>query len=837
MRVVVEGWWCRGLPPPPPDFLPLPEMGVHGGSASAAAAEGRRASLGSDDDDELSSGVAAFLSRWSLAQHASRFREMEIESMDTLAALTDDDISAVLGHASVQDRNRLRRGLGRPCEVSPPASAEAEATASPPTQQPAAAAATSASASASAATATPGMARYAQLLRTRGRLLERAAGGQMAADTAELRAVDAEIERVARELRLEGMPLVTPRRGDKVRIIGYAGCSPELRRLSGSLGTVVSAGSGGVDGAAEVFCAVTVRLAHTGDSVMVPPHCVQHVAESRLAQRYRHLRGGSGGSGEAAGSAGGCGAPPSTAPDTVRRAVARERSVREDPFTLQGMQTDPIYGRLLVEVTLRPEVSAAQILPVIKSASWGGRGVLLDTVVYHGAPHCVRFDMLSGKLVHRQLESELNPMCLSFSVRRKGGCEKLAADPAAAASSCSSASPAAMAAAAAANRPSSASAAAASTADSAAGLPNPNPSSAAAAPAADPPTSAAAGCSSSPSASGAQPPALSPFIPPPQNEVPVPVPVPAAAVPASSVHAQSMRSDASDVRSNASSKQRAAAARSQNTPQSTPLTAAAAHARRTQESKDPLFSLRRASGASASPSYCGSLRSGGTSSVCGASTAGLTGKKLAPHQVEDELRIRLKESQNRCVRLKVCKSTPAAPHTLLPCALAPSSTQKLSLNPPSPPPPPPPHLVLPQHEIQQYKLKEKKTAKSLNLHVNIANTCKTEADTIRKKTSTLNTELGKLKGALEVVLSTLSACSGQWAEQLALSGNEEGARLSRGVIAEVIATNHEIREKMRHINVITNMAGRVTDEASFLSPRQAPSPHSASLLPDGSKLH
>ena len=81
-----------------------------------------------------------------------------------------------------------------------------------------------------------------------------------------------------------------------------------------------------------------------------------------------------------------------------------------------------------------------------------------------------------------------------------------------------------------------------------------------------------------------------------------------------------------------------------------------------------------------------------------------------------------------------------------------------------------------------------------------------ERNEMKSRCGLLHGEMSKLSEALEAVMGTLSACGAQWAEQLSHSEDVVGSRMSRGVISELLATNHEISEKLRQLNILSRLA-------------------------------
>ena len=384
----------------------------------------------------LREDVAGLLKGCGLEKYVEAFVDTEVCDLETMAALTNEDIASIIG-PNIEERNRLLCALGRDCEANPPSSfPQSPGRKHPGSSTPSCSSGGGVSSRNSTPSTAgsfqerdhevkrkgtgtftnphhpPGMSRYLKLLRQKALLLKRNATQSQIQD------VEREILQVMRQINLEGMPSVNPVRGDKVRIISYGNSDSNasfFAKFSGHLGVVVSDIPED-----QVWSAVKVRLTQTGEVLIVPPHCLQHAAESRLAQRLNHFKNKT--HDDAASPVHASSYSQNTAQSArVRRAVEKERLQREDPFTLHGFQTHPIFGRLSVELVLQPQVSAQQVLPVMTSPAWVRRGVLADTIHYNRAEHTVSCDVVSGKKIHPFLESELRPLYSSFSIKRKGG--------------------------------------------------------------------------------------------------------------------------------------------------------------------------------------------------------------------------------------------------------------------------------------------------------------------------------------------------------------------------------------------------------------------------------
>eukprot|EP01064_Diplonema_japonicum_P027829 TRINITY_DN4130_c2_g1_i1.p1 TRINITY_DN4130_c2_g1~~TRINITY_DN4130_c2_g1_i1.p1 ORF type:complete len:501 (+),score=102.35 TRINITY_DN4130_c2_g1_i1:77-1579(+) len=290
------------------------------------------------------SEVRNILASISLDRYADVFKAAEISDWNTLVALTESDLRELVN--TEKDLAKLMEKLGRR-----PATARTPATPS-----------------------TPGIKRYDELLKKKEALLRLDAGHR------EIAEVEQEIEKVKRELGLGGDPITTAKKGDKVRVHGYPGCSEELTNIEGKI-AIVS------DISEHRYGIVTISLISNGKTVMVPPHCLQHVT----AGRVRH---------------------------TAHVKHASQQQAKD--YTVHGHRTNQglCGSRIHVTLALRPEVGCEKILSTV-SATWMGKGLHQDTLQYTSTAHTVSFDVsvqprvLEASLIH------LDPFLLGRSAGKK----------------------------------------------------------------------------------------------------------------------------------------------------------------------------------------------------------------------------------------------------------------------------------------------------------------------------------------------------------------------------------------------------------------------------------
>eukprot|EP01063_Lacrimia_lanifica_P029192 TRINITY_DN4408_c1_g1_i1.p1 TRINITY_DN4408_c1_g1~~TRINITY_DN4408_c1_g1_i1.p1 ORF type:complete len:678 (+),score=222.24 TRINITY_DN4408_c1_g1_i1:164-2197(+) len=662
-----------------------------------------------------------------LGHKASRFDELEIDNTETLEALSEADLKEVMG-GDERELRVLQRGMakeGWKTAFANTAAAEAAAAdlnasagsvGSSALPSPAAGGAASpgedlgASNGSSSARLSPAMVRYNQLLRKRGALLK---GG---ASERDLQWVERELGQVRRELGVDGdAEAVALVRGDKVRIHPYNGCSKEMADLAGKVAVVVEPPQ-------EAYHAAKVRLTQTNETMMLPVHCLRHVAESKFAKSRVRPAWGVGDAAAAAGKKGYA----SNRPDMVRRAVQKERNKRADPFTVHGHRTtiDTAAARgekqagstIQVACVLRPEISQDHLMTLLASRLWVDRGVVVSSIAYARMTHSLAWDMAHDGRTEMWLSAEIDPYCNTRSVVRQNPCM--------------------------------------SPRGGAAGAPPP----AATPSAAETPTAAPSPHPHNiPTAHGA-----APSSPPKQRGKKAAGRKPARQAPQRPAWA---RQQAADV-----------------TPPETPDTSAAqvppgakppAHG---TPGANPFLNadnLRRARGDGRGPEgYAQSMASESPSEA--QFTTHSTTKKGAA--LEDELRLKLSQAGSR--------------------------------------------IRVFQNEIANYKLREKKLTRKVDTLQKAADRRDREASVMREKNGELVSELHKLSTALDTIMATLSQSGGQWAEQLQACGDATAARMSRGVISEVLATNHEISEKLRHINHIVRIAETDTSSVGTTATRR-----------------
>eukprot|EP01059_Diplonema_ambulator_P025068 TRINITY_DN42049_c0_g1_i1.p1 TRINITY_DN42049_c0_g1~~TRINITY_DN42049_c0_g1_i1.p1 ORF type:complete len:556 (+),score=88.53 TRINITY_DN42049_c0_g1_i1:193-1668(+) len=477
----------------------------------------------------------------------------------------------------------------------------------------------------------PGLRRYDQLLKKQEAILRNNG------TDAELKEVEAEIAVVKKELGLDGDPLITPHRGDKVRILAYTGCSEELLNIAGKVGVVID------DAKTERYAAVRVKLS-TGKVVMVPRHCLQHAAEGRVRQQQRPQKRPEWGQRT----------PHSSAtffsrPDTIRRAVQRERSMNVDAYTVHGYKTDarpstaPSLSQSRVHVTLSllPEVPCDPLLTILSSVQWSARGLHQDTLRYNAASHAITFDISAPSSTIDEHLKEVDRQCSSRTVAKRnplrGGQQT-------------------------------------STTTTPPDLPNPSPS----------------------------------------TSFTETSPVYGWRAPTPSTNSTMKSQNSADE---------------------------ATHG--TTASKATSGSKSKRRGNTKKPAVNKEESAGGNTAVA------------------EELRMKLTASQAKVHHL--------------------------------------------QTEVHNSKVREKQLQKKLDEKTVAVASLTQEANRRKEKSKVLSTELEKVTEALDAIMNTLSACGAQWAEQLSNSGDPVASRMSRGVLSELLATNHEVSEKLRQLNTLSRV--------------------------------
>eukprot|EP01060_Flectonema_neradi_P013926 TRINITY_DN20648_c0_g1_i1.p1 TRINITY_DN20648_c0_g1~~TRINITY_DN20648_c0_g1_i1.p1 ORF type:complete len:625 (+),score=98.54 TRINITY_DN20648_c0_g1_i1:86-1876(+) len=588
--------------------------------------------------------IALLLTSIGLGHRIGRFDELEILSTETLACLTNEDFAELL--PDDDERMRLQNAVN-PTE-HPPQEEIKKPNGPVPVGN---------AHSIRPQTAQPGVTRYTQLLKKKGELLK-----DERANADAIRALDDEISSVMKNLGFD----VSLVRGDRVRIIGHTDY-----RLNGKVGSVI-------DELVDMDRNVRISL-RNNRVVSVPPYCVQHVSETWLRPR-RTTR------------------PQwnknqptsySTKPDAVRQAVERERSRREDPYTVYGTGTSANGSprnsskRVRIELVLLPEVPQHQIRKSLSTCEWSKRGLIPSSITYSENMHQLTFECSANPMLEHFLATSFDRFCVSRTVVRMNiNISGTFTSPYS--RSCDL------------NHLDISSVSGSSRMD----LPNPN----------------------SPSVSNS--------------------------VPDSTVQSvQSAASGGSNVMRNTNG----GGTNGVGAPAREPTHAWGANGGHDDTRETPKQTKLRPK------------RKGSTSSIRRkGSSPSLNHSKSQHISVEEDLRVKLAASQVRVQQL--------------------------------------------QGDLSTSKAKEKSLRGSLISEKEKNKELIRESGEMKSRCGYLHSEMSKLSEALEAVMGTLSACGAQWAEQLSHSEDVVGSRMSRGVISELLATNHEISEKLRQLNILSRLA-------------------------------
>ena len=326
--------------------------------------------------------IALLLTSLGLGHRIRRFDDLEVFEKETLSCLTEEDFTELL--PDDDERTKLKQSLHfkhlpQEEEVKKPSNNHQIPVGNAHSIRP--------------QTAQPGVSRYTQLLKKKGELLK-----DEVANAKAIRILDDEISHVMKNLGFD----VTLLRGDRIRVVGHTDY-----RLNGKVGTVI-------DDVVDVDRNVRISL-RNNRVVSVPPYCVQHVSETWLRPRRTSRPQWNKNQ------------PPisySSRPDAVRQAVERERSRREDPYTVYGTGTSANGSprnsskRVRVELTLCPEVTQQQIRKTLSTLEWSKRGLISSSVTYSVNIHQITFECSASPMLEHFLAIELDRFCISRAVVR-----------------------------------------------------------------------------------------------------------------------------------------------------------------------------------------------------------------------------------------------------------------------------------------------------------------------------------------------------------------------------------------------------------------------------------